>query len=54
MDPDYPFEIKQYDEILGGLYNTEIRQGKIISLFSLLAAALSLIGVFGQVLLDVH
>ena len=31
-----------------------IKQGKIISIFSLLATALSLIGVFGQVLLDVQ
>ncbi len=54
MDPDYLFEVQHYDEILGTLYEPEVKQGKIISLFTLLAAALSLVGVFGQVLLDVQ
>ena len=54
MDPGYPFEVKQYDDILGVLYEVEVKQSKIISLFSLLAAVLSLVGVFGQVLLDVQ
>ena len=54
MDSEYLFEVKHYDEILGILYEPEVKQGKIISLFTLLAAALSLIGVFGQVLLDVQ
>lgn len=54
MDSDYLFEVQHYDRILGILYEPEVKQGKIISLFTLLAAALSLIGVFGQVLLDVQ
>lgn len=54
MDPGYPFEIQQYDEILGILYNAEVKQGKVISIFSFLAAVLSLVGIFGQVLLDVQ
>ena len=54
MDPSYLFEVEFYDEVMARVYKSEIKQGKIISIFSLLAAALSLIGVFGQVLLDVQ
>ena len=54
MDPSYLFEVELYDEVMERVYESEIKQGKIISIFSLLAAALSLIGVFGQVLLDVQ
>lgn len=54
MDPSYFFEVEYYEEVMERVYESEIRQGKIISIFSLLAAALSLIGVFGQVLLDVQ
>ena len=54
MDPSYLFEIEFYDDVMETVYQAELKQGKIISIFSLLAAALSLIGVFGQVLLDVQ
>ena len=54
MDPSYLFEVEFYDEVMEKVYESEITQGKIISIFSLLAAALSLIGVFGQVLLDMQ
>ena len=54
MDPSYLFEVEYYEEVMERVYESEIKQGKIISIFSLLAAALSLIGVFGQVLLDVQ
>ena len=54
MDPSYLFEVEFYDEVMERVYEYEIKQGKIISIFSLLAAALSLIGVFGQVLVDVQ
>ena len=54
LDPSYFFEVEYYEEVMERVYESEIRQGKIISIFSLLAAALSLIGVFGQVLLDVQ
>ena len=54
MDPSYLFEVEFYDDVMETVYQAELKQGKIISIFSLLAAALSLIGVFGQVLLDVQ
>lgn len=52
MDSEYIFDIRFYDEITEELYGSELRQGRIISVFSLLAAMLSLIGIFGQVMLD--
>ena len=54
MDPAYIFEIRLYDGILGELYSPEIKQEKVVSLFSLLAVILSLVGIFGQVLLDLQ
>lgn len=54
MDPSYIFEVEFYDDVMETVYQAELKQGKIISIFSLLAAALSLIGVFGQVLIDVQ
>ena len=54
MDPAYLFETKLYDSILGELYKPEIKQQKVVSLFSLLAAILALVGIFGQVLLDLQ
>lgn len=54
MDPAYLYEVKLYDNILGELYEPEIKQEKVVSLFTLLAAILSLVGIFGQVLLDLQ
>ena len=46
VNSTYLFEVEFYDEVMEQGYEPEIKQGKIISIFSLLAAALSLIGVF--------
>lgn len=54
MDDSYIFEVQFYDNVMETVYKQEIKQSKIISIFSILAAVLSLIGVFGQVLLDVQ
>lgn len=54
MDPAYLFETMLYDSILGELYRPEIKQEKVVSLFSMLAAVLALVGIFGQVLLDLQ
>ncbi len=54
MDSTYLFDVKLYDNILGELYEPEIKQEKVVALFSLLAAILSLVGIFGQVLLDLQ
>ncbi|MBQ8420759.1 MAG: ABC transporter permease [Bacteroidales bacterium] len=54
MDESYLFEVQYYEDVMEKVYKQEIKQCNIISIFSILAAALSLIGVFGQVLLDVQ
>ena len=49
---DYPFEIRFFDEILQRLYEKETALSKLITLFSLLAIFISIVGVFGLVVFD--
>lgn len=50
----YPTEVKFYDQIYGQLYQKETNQQKIITWFSLLAILISLVGVFGLIILKPH
>ena len=52
FDPDYPFEVRFFDEVLQRLYEKERSLGSLISLFSLLAIFISIVGVFGLVVFD--
>ncbi len=54
MDPTMPFEVKFYDAIGKNLYSGEERLRLAVWLFSLLAVLLSLVGIWGQVLMDVQ
>ena len=54
MDPALPFEILFYDAIGKNLYSGEERLRLAVWLFSLLAVLLSLVGIWGQVLMDVQ
>ena len=54
MDAAYPVDVKFYDQLLDALYKKEIRFGKTILCFSVLAVALSLIGVFAMVIFDIY
>ncbi len=54
MDSVYPFEIQFYDSIGKTLYSGEERLRLSIALFSLLAVLLSLVGIWGQVMMDVQ
>ena len=54
MDPALPFEIMFYDAIGKNLYSGEERLRLAVWLFSLLAILLSLVGIWGQVLMDVQ
>ncbi len=54
MDPTYPYEVRFYDSIGKNLYTGEERLRHSIWLFSLLAILLSLVGIWGQVLMDVQ
>ena len=54
MDPTMPFEVQFYDTIGKNLYSGEERLRLAVWLFSLLAVLLSLVGIWGQVLMDVQ
>lgn len=52
IDPAYPFEIEFYDTVFNNLYHKEQYLKKMITLFSLLAIILSIVGVFGLVVFE--
>lgn len=52
IDPSYPFDVEFYDTIFNQLYHKEENLRSLITLFSLLAITLSLVGVFGLVVFD--
>ena len=45
--PDYPFRFEFMDRTYNRLYEMEIRMGKIINVFTLLAVFISCLGLFG-------
>lgn len=49
LDPAYPFVIEFYDTVFGQLYHKEDTLRSMITMFSLLAIIISLVGVFGLV-----
>ena len=53
FDADYSFfEVRFFDEVIQRLYEKEISLSLLISLFSLLAIFISIVGVFGLVVFD--
>lgn len=52
MHPDYPFDIRMYDKVLNSLYEKEKSISSLITLFSLIAVFISMVGVFGLVVFD--
>ncbi len=54
INPSSPFEVLFFDSIGKTLYSAEERLRHSIALFSLVAILLSLVGVWGQVLMDVQ
>jgi len=52
FNSDYTFDVRFYDEILHRLYEKETALSTLISLFSLLAIFISIVGVFGLVVFD--
>jgi putative ABC transport system permease protein len=52
FDAEYPFEVRFYDEVLQRLYEKERSLSSLISLFSLIAIFISIVGVFGLVVFD--
>jgi putative ABC transport system permease protein len=52
FDADYPFDVRFFDEVLQRTYESEQRTGMLITLFSLVAIFISIVGVFGLVVFD--
>ena len=52
FDPGYAFELRFYDQILDATYQKENKLSSQITIFSLLAVFISIIGVFGLVMFD--
>lgn len=52
IDPAYPFDIEFYDTIFNELYHKEENLRSLITVFSLLAIIISLVGIFGLVVFD--
>ena len=52
FDSEYPFVIRFYAEVLQHTYETELKIGSLITLFSLVAIFISIVGVFGLVVFE--
>ncbi len=52
IDPDYPFNVRFYDEVLNRMYAKERNLTALITLFSFIAIFISIVGVFGLVVFD--
>lgn len=52
IDPDYPFNVRFYDEVLNTVYAKEKNLSTLISVFSLIAVFISIVGVFGLVVFE--
>lgn len=52
IDPVYPFDVRFYDEILHRTYEKEQAISSLITLFSVIAIFISIVGVFGLVVFE--
>ena len=52
IHPDYPFNVKFFDQVLNTSYEKEENLSSLITLFSLIAVFISMVGVFGLVVFD--
>ena len=52
IDATYPFDLEFYDTIFDQFYHKEINLRSLVTLFSLIAIILSLVGVFGLVVFE--
>jgi putative ABC transport system permease protein len=52
FDPEYPFNVRFYDEVLQVTYESERKLSSLISIFSFVAILISIVGVFGLVIFD--
>ncbi|WP_071135025.1 ABC transporter permease [Millionella massiliensis] len=52
VDPAYPMDVRFMDQAFDDLYRKELRTTSLITVFSLLAVLISLVGVFGLVVFE--
>lgn len=52
FDPEYPFTVRFYDEVLQSTYEKELKISYLITLFSIIAIFISIVGVFGLVVFE--
>jgi putative ABC transport system permease protein len=52
FDDGFPFDVRFFDEVLNRLYENEQKLSSLITLFSLVAILISIVGVFGLVVFD--
>ena len=52
FEPNYTFNVRFFDEVLQRLYEKETALSSLISLFSMIAIFISIVGVFGLVVFD--
>ena len=52
IDPAYPVSVQFYDEVFNSIYQSERKTTSLITIFSLLAVVISLVGVFGLVVFE--
>ncbi len=52
IDPDYPYDVRFYDNVLNQTYIKEQQTGALITLFSFIAIFISIVGVFGLVVFE--
>ncbi len=52
VDPYYPYDVRLYDNVLNKTYAKEQQAGSMITLFSLIAILISIVGVFGLVVFE--
>jgi putative ABC transport system permease protein len=52
IDSAYPFNVRFYDDIMNQVYQKEQRLGFLITLFSIIAIVISMVGVFGLIVFE--
>lgn len=52
FDSEYPFNARFFDEVMNQLYDKEVKVSALITLFSLIAVFISIVGVFGLVVFE--
>lgn len=52
IDPDYPYNIRFFDDVLNNTYQKEKKLSVLITTFSLIAILISIVGVFGLVIFE--